>query len=116
MVKSTKVRSRETKEPLQVTAGLRVREKLEAEDFLTNVEVMRLRDELQQRAYDRKLRNRIVWWVLSSVAFEGLLILLHSIGLVTLPQAVVIAITVMLGGSGLAAALLIIVRDLFPKK
>jgi hypothetical protein len=113
MGKSKEIRSTDTKEALQVIAVLKTKHNLEVEEIIDTLKVL---EDSEQRADNRKLRNRVVWWIISSVTFEGLLVLLHSIGLITLPQAVLIAISVMMGGSGLVAALLIILKDLFPQK
>ena len=103
----------DTKESVRVVVGLAVKHKLEPEVIIKTME--RIVD-LEHRSANRKLRDRIVWCLISSVAFEGLLILLHSAGLITLPAAALTAVSVMMGGSGLITVLLIVVKDLFPKK
>jgi hypothetical protein len=113
MGKSKDSNPTDTKESIRVIVGLAVKYQLKPEDIIKTMEGV---DNLKHRAANRKLRDRIVWCLISSLGFEGLLILLHSAGLITLPAAVLIAISVMMGGSGLVAALLIIIKDLFPDK
>jgi hypothetical protein len=102
-----------TRESLRVIAAIKTRHKLEVEEI---IETMKVIEEIEQKQANRQLRDRIVWCLISSMGFEGILILLNSLDLITLPQVVLVAISVMMGGSGLVAALLIVMRDLFPRK
>jgi|SRR5215213_4240012 len=62
-----------------------------------------------------KLRNRLVWFCIASFALEMLFLFLHSASVIELPRTVLLAVSVLMGGSGfgLGGLLFYIARDLF---
>jgi hypothetical protein len=62
---------------------------------------------------DIRLRGILVWFTIISFAVEMLFVLLHSIPLITLPEAVITAISVHMGASGLGLLLSYIAKNLF---
>lgn len=65
-----------------------------------------------------KLRTRLVWFCILSFTFQALLMLLHSMKLIELPDAVLIAVSTLMGGPsfGLGGLLFYIARDIYPGK
>ena len=100
---------------LELLKGSRTKERLEAEGIFNSV------DELvkwSQTVANIKLRDRLVWFLIASFTFEGILVLLHSMKMIELPYAVLFAVGASMGGSsfGLGGVLLFIARDLYPGK
>jgi hypothetical protein len=95
--------------------GLRRRfhakERVETESIFVSVDD-------QERLANIKLRNRLVWTAIGSLAVELLFMFLHSASLIVLPDIAVKAISGMMAGSsfGLNGLLFYIARDLFRRR
>ncbi len=65
-----------------------------------------------------QLRDRLVWFCITSFSVELFFVFLHSASLIVLPSEVIIAVSVLMGGSGfgLGSLLYYIARDLFRKR
>jgi hypothetical protein len=62
-----------------------------------------------------KLRDRLVWFGITSFAVEMFLVFLHASSAIVLPEAVIVAVSILMGGSGfgLGSLLYFIAKDLF---
>jgi hypothetical protein len=88
------------------------KELLETErNFVSVDEVIRVKRAMS----DIQLRGILVWFTVISLGIEMLFVLLHSASVITLPGAIVTAVSVHLGGSGLGISGLLcyIAKDLF---
>lgn len=90
-------------------------ERLEAEVIFNSVDEM---VKWIQTTANITLRNRLVWFLIFSFAFEGILVLLHSLRLIDLPYPALMAVSASMGGSslGLGGLLFMVARDLYPGK
>lgn len=92
--------------------GSHPRELVETERVFESVDDM---VEWTQTLANIKLRDRLVWFAISSFSVEMLLVFLHSASVIQLPEAVLIAVSVLMGGSGfgLGSLLFYIAKNLF---
>jgi nitrate reductase gamma subunit len=95
-----RIATRQTRMSSFQVEGSRVwaKEHVNNERFFESVQ-----DEIEwtQATANMRLRNRLVWFCITSFAVEVLLIVLHSASVIVLPEAVLIAISVLMGGSGI---------------
>jgi hypothetical protein len=88
------------------------KERVETERFFESVE-----EEIawKQTEANIKLRDRLVWFCITSFAVELFFVFLHSASMIILPSEVIIAVSALMGGSGfgLGSLLYFIARDLF---
>lgn len=88
------------------------KELLENESIFLSVEDM---IRWKQAVSDIRLRGILVCSTVIFIAAELYLVYQHSKGAITLPQDVITAIAVHMGGSGLGLTLTYIVKNLFPR-
>lgn len=89
------------------------KEFLETERFFESVDDLVKLTEVEANI---KLRNRLVWFCILMFTFQALLVLLESMNLIHLPEAVLIAVSASMGGPsfGLGGLLFYIARDIYP--
>jgi hypothetical protein len=93
----------------------KTKDRLEATDIFNSVDDL---VKWSQTVANIKLRDRLVWFLILSSVFEGILVLLNGRKMIELPYVVLMSVSASMSGSlfGLGGLLIYIARDLYPGK